>query len=165
MRKHLYFVCPTDHLETVINDQCNQENYYLTSLGNSVSFNSEFIGEINSLIEANRITEVTFILSDNNRIILDALNRQRFNNVRGLSSFYNIIGKEKRLTKKLWHTFDIQSQIISCYLNLKVKELQFRLSSCLTDTVKVNGIIYCSKSKTFDEIQPNLLSLEDFNLN
>mgnify|MGYP004137638051 CR=1 FL=1 len=70
MRKHLYFVCPTDHLETVINDHCYQENYYLTSLGNSVSFNSEFIGEINSLIEANRITEITFILSDNTSAIL-----------------------------------------------------------------------------------------------
>lgn len=55
MQKHLYFICPTDHLETVINNTFKQENYYCNSLGNSIKFDSEMVGQINVLIETKNI--------------------------------------------------------------------------------------------------------------
>ena len=71
MSRHLYFVCPTDNLEKLIEEKYPQENYYLTSLGNSIKFSNDFIVEINGLIEAKGIEKVTFVLSKNNHFILD----------------------------------------------------------------------------------------------
>ena len=165
MNKHLYFVCPTDNLETVINNKFHQENYYLTSLGNSINFRPELINEINSLLEAKNITNITFILSQNNLMILDALKSQYYNNTKGLKTFYNIITKEKNLSKTLWMTSDIQYLIIVYYLNLKIRELKLGLNNWFKDKVKVKAKIYNKKDNTFNEIHHNLLSLEQFILN
>jgi len=165
MRKHLYFICPTDHLETVIGNNFQQENYYLTSLGNSVTFNPTLIEEVNSLLESKRITEITFVLSDNNRFILDALKIQSFNDVRGLKNFYDIISEQKNHKEVLWQKFNVRIPIISYYLNLKIKELQLQLNNWLTDSVKVNAKIYNRQQNTFNEIHADLLHLEHHSLN
>ena len=68
MRK-LYFVCPTDCLERTL-DKNRQENYYVTSLGNSVIFSEEMVEKINSFIESKGIKEITFVLSNNNRCMV-----------------------------------------------------------------------------------------------
>ncbi len=83
MRKHLYFICPTDRLEAVINARFKQENYYWTSLGNSVSFDNERVGEINALMETKSITGITFVLSDDNCMFLDALKDREFSSING----------------------------------------------------------------------------------
>ena len=165
MRKHLYFICPTDHLETAISNVFQQENYYLTSLGNSVTFNPEFVEEINLLIETNNISEITFALSDDNRIIMDALKIQDSNNVRDLKNFYDIIIEEKKRQEVLWQTFDVRIPIISYYLNLKITELKFQLNNWFTDMIKVNAKIYNRQKNTFNEINADLLHLEYFSLN
>ncbi len=67
MQKHLYFICPTDYLETVIEASFLEENYFLTSLGNSLRLDSETLGEINGFIESKNINEITFVLSEDNR--------------------------------------------------------------------------------------------------
>ena len=162
MNKHLYFVCPTDNLETVINNKFHQENYYLTSLGNSINFRPELINEINSLVEAKNITNITFVLSLNNRIISDALKSQNYNNIKGLKSFYDVITKEKYRSKALWLTSDIQVLIISYYLNLKTRKLKLLLNNWFRDEVKVKAKIYHKKDNTFNEVLNNILSLESF---
>ena len=63
MGKHLYFVCPTDNLETVIENHFQNKNYFLSSLGNSLGFSFEVVEEINSLIENKGITEINFVLA------------------------------------------------------------------------------------------------------
>jgi len=165
MRKHLYFVCPTDHLETVINSNFQQENYFLTSLGNSVTFNPQLIEEINLFIATKRITEITFILSDTNKMITDALKSQTFNEVRGLKRFYDVITEQKKCTAIVWQTLDIKVPIISFCLNLKIKELKLRLNSSIRGGVKVNAKIYNSRKNTFNEIYADLLHLAYFSLN
>lgn len=165
MRKHLYFVCPTDHLEVVINNLFHQENYYLTSLGNSVTFNPGLVEEINSLIETKCITEITFVLSDNNQMIMDALKNQRFNKVKGLKRFYNAITRQKNCEEGVRQIVDIRIPIISYYLNLKIRELKLQLNNGLSDTVNVNAKIYTKHNHTFNKIPTNLLYLEHFRLN
>jgi hypothetical protein len=74
MNKHLYFICPTDHLETVIQKISQEKNYYLTSLGNSIDLDFETMGQINSLIESKKITQISFILSNNNHFFNEPKN-------------------------------------------------------------------------------------------
>ena len=86
MQKNLYFLCPSENLEAVIEKSFPQENYFLSSLGNSISFSDDFILDINSLIESKGIGKITFILSNNNRFILDAMKNQEFNILKNLKS-------------------------------------------------------------------------------
>lgn len=165
MHRHLYFVCPTDHIETVINNHFPQDNYYLTSLGNSVNLNSCFIEEINLLMETKQINEITFVLSDNNKMILDALKSQDFKNVRGLKKFYDVIVEQKKRIKAIWLESDIQISIISYYLDLKIRELQTQLSNRSTDVVKISAKIYNGQKNVFNEIYPDIFSFNHFHLN
>ena len=45
------------------------------------------VGQINVLIETKNIREITFVLSDNNRIVIDALKNHDFIDVRGCNNF------------------------------------------------------------------------------
>ena len=165
MYKQLYFVCPTDHLETVINNHFPQKNYYLTSLGSSFHFNCGFVEEINSLMETKEITEINFVLSDNNKLILDALKSQDFKNVRGLKRFYDVIIEKEKRTTAVWQTSDIQISIISYYLDLKKSELQSQLSNRFSDRIKISTKIYFRRKNVFNEIYPDIFSLNPFHLN
>ena len=165
MKKHLYFICPTDYLERVINNTFKEDNYYCSSLGNSVVFDSEMVTEINGLIEAKNIREITFILSDNNRIVLDALRDYDSIKVSGLNKFYNEIAREKERSKVLWQMCDLRIPILSYYLNVKINELLPRISRWMIDQVKVNSKIYNTSRAVFREVHSDLFGREFLNLN
>ena len=67
MHKHLYFVCPSDNLESLIDKKFPQENYFLSSLGSSISFNSDFIEEVNALIELKGINKISILDKKENK--------------------------------------------------------------------------------------------------
>lgn len=165
MQKHLYFICPTDHIETVINSTFLEENYYWTSLGNSVSFTRDTIQEMNTLIITKNITEITFVLSDNNKIVQDALQEQQFSDIRGLHRFYDAIIRQKQLTKLLWQTNNSKLPLISRYLHTKMKELHLSMDTEFNSQVKIGAKIYNSSEYFFSKIHAPLFHLESFNLN
>ena len=165
MERHLFFICPTDHLETVIAKHFRQENYYITSLGNSVDFNPQLIEEINELIEAKSISEISFILSDNNKIIMDVLKSEDLKSIRGLESFYHRISEHKRRTEVLRSLFYSERPLITQYLTLKVQALKPQLNSWFADKVKVNATIYKRQTNVFKEANADLIYLDHFCLN
>ena len=165
MKRHLFFVCPTDYLETVINKHFHQENYFITSLGNSISFNSQVIEEINTLVEAKSIAEISFVLSDNNKIIMDALKSENFDSFKGLESFYDRISAQTKRTDILKHVFHNETPFIGNYLNFKVQGLIPQLNNWLSDKVKVNAKIYQRQTNIFKETYTELIHLGNFCLN
>lgn len=165
MEKHLYFICPTDHLESVINKNFRRENYYCTSLGNSITFDSKTIEQINTLIETRQIREITFVLSHNNYIVSDALKNQDYSNVRGLDDFYDEIVSQKQHSEALWQTDHSQFLVLSYYLNKKIRELQFKLNSLLHIPMKINGKIYNRREDTFKKIYADLICVEKYYFN
>ena len=116
MLKHLYFTCPTDHLETVISESFDQENYFLSSLGNSVSFSSEFVNEVSSFIKAHSINKITFILSENNRIIAKG---DKYNKEIEVKNFLKLNNNKSKEFRNSCEKFNFQNSNISYYLNLK----------------------------------------------
>lgn len=165
MHKHLFFICPTDHLEPVINNMFRQEHYYLTSLGNSITFDSENVAEITRLLEERHITEITFALADNNKIVLDAIYDYQFARVSGLDKFYNEIFKQRKRLGKLWQLSDSPVPILACYLNQKIKELQLILSEGVVNKIKVNARIYNTRKNIFQDQPHDLFVEEYYNLN
>ncbi len=165
MQKLLYFICPTDCLESIINHTFRHENYYYSSLGNSVEFDNEVVGQIKELILIKNIREISFVLSSDNRIVLDALSNQDFSDITGLNNYHNHIIKEKERSEVFWKTLNHQRLILSYHLNGKMKELKLRLNDSFFDQLKISGQIYNKQENTFHAIYPELICVEYLNLN
>ncbi|BDS11058.1 hypothetical protein [Aureispira anguillae] len=165
MQNHLYFICPTDNLETIIDYTFRGRNYYYTSLGNSIVFNNDTTWQIQKLINKNHINKISFILSNDNRIILDALGNQGFSKVTGLNNCYDEIIKQKKLSEKSWQRYKRQFSIISYHLNKKIKELRFGINGSFASQLKISGKIYHRQEQVFKDIYPDLICRESFSLN
>ncbi|MEM6966831.1 MAG: hypothetical protein AAF573_18850, partial [Bacteroidota bacterium] len=120
----LYFICPTDNLETIIENKFSQENYFYSSLGNSVTFRGEELRQTKKLIQTKNINEVSFVLSYENCMVVDALNNQNFANVRGLNSFFHQIISKKESVEISWKTTNSRFLILSYFLHEKIKEFK-----------------------------------------
>lgn len=165
MQKRLYFICPTDFLETVINDSFKGENYFITSLGNSIALDTDKIDGINTLIETIGIQEITFILSMENRIALSALKDREFSGLHGLECFHDDIERQMAYTKIQWKTNNLGDPILYYLLNEKVSELKSKLSNWEVDQIKIGAKIYNRKMNFFTEITPDLINKEYISLN
>ncbi|MDN5213216.1 hypothetical protein QQ020_14200 [Fulvivirgaceae bacterium BMA12] len=157
MQKHLYFICPTDHLEPIINSTFKQENYYFTSLGNSIVFDTNMVSQLKELLQTKNIQDISFVLSDNNRIVSDALGKQAFSGITGLSNFYNQITRQRENSEEVWQTYNHQFLILSHHLNDKIKELKLCLKQLSVDPPKINGKIYNRHQEVFSDIYSDLI--------
>ncbi len=166
MDNMLFLLCPTDSLQSKINTVSKCKNYFYTSLGNSFNFDDKIITEIKELIQKHTINEIYFVLSNDNKIVLDALEGQSFSEIKGLKRFYKEIEKDKMLLKILTNTENNNFSIISFYLNKKIKALKHKLEDNLvSQPVKIYGKIYNKEKKSFMNIFSNLNGLEKFRWN
>ncbi|TCI94772.1 hypothetical protein [Tenacibaculum sp. M341] len=165
MRKHLYFICPTDCLETVIDSTFKNENYFYTSLGNSVVFNSQTLLQLKQIVRKHLITKVIFVLSDENYIILDALENQKYEYITGLRDFYQEMSTHKKYATVTSSTTNRAFYILSHYLNIKIKELQFEFHQSFLDSVQISAKIYNKQGDTFSDIYPSLVCIDKYCLN
>ena len=91
MNETLFLVCPTDCLEARINKQYTTVNYFYTSLGNSFNIDHVSLKNIQELINNHSIRNIYFVLSSDNRFILDALEGHFIFKDKRLTSFYEEI--------------------------------------------------------------------------
>ena len=68
MFNKLYFICPTDNIESIINSKLNDNNFYIA---NSISFNYDFIKELLSIIESKKISDEIIALKIKKKMIQD----------------------------------------------------------------------------------------------
>lgn len=165
MNKALFLLCPTDCLETTVNNTFEYENYFYTSLGNSFALDSKTLISIKEFIIKHNIKQIHFVLSNDNPIISDALEGQFFSEMTGLKKLYEEIKIQKENSEILWSTLDNQFLILSYFLNVKIKELQIKLSYILDYFVEISGKIYNRQEDRFIQIQSALTCLEKQHLN
>ncbi len=165
MIKRLYLLCPTDCLEPVINSTFKQENYFYFSLGNSFIVENNTIESIKKIVKDHHIQEISFVLSNKNHIVIDALGTQDFLNMRGLRSLYNQLIKQKKHSEIFWDTDRNQFSILSYYLNSKIKELKFELGNFINSTLKINAKIYDRYDQVFKSILPDIVCMNKHYLN
>lgn len=165
MIKRLYLLCPTDCLEPVINSTFKQENYFYFSLGNSFIVENNTIESIKKIVKDHHIQEISFVLSNKNHIVIDALGTQDFLNMRGLRSLYNQLIKQKKHSEIFWDTDRNQFSILSYYLNSKIKELKFELGNFINSTLKINAKIYDRYDQVFKSILPDIVCMNKYYLN
>lgn len=160
MLKHLFFVCPSDNLETLIEKNYFHKNYFLSSLGNSISFSDDFMDEINSLLETKDIQKITFVLSNNNRFILDAMINQEFKYIRGLKKYYQMVEERKELASKSFKNQNFRSLITSHILKTKVNELNSKLLDWIRNKITIKGKIYDTDKNSFIDVKIDLIQPE-----
>ncbi|WP_420574211.1 hypothetical protein [Kordia sp.] len=165
MNKTLFLLCPTDCLETTINNTYESKNYFYTSLGNSFVVDNSTIKSIKELILKQNIKNIYFVLSNDNKIILDALESQSFSENIGLKNFYSEIIKQKETSEVMWLITNNRHLIISYFLNHKIKELQLELDKLSLNSIKIRGKIYDRHETAFKNIYSSLTCLESHCLN
>ena len=165
MNASLFFLCPTDCLESIVNKNYKGKNYFYTSLGNNSSFDLISLESIKALICRHNIRNIYFVLSEQNKMVVDAMEGQTFSQVRGLQNFNQAIRFHKKRSNLFWNTSDLVFLTLSYYLNQKIMQLQLNLSSELYQSVNIKGKVYIKSKNTFVDIYPNLVCLTEYNLN
>lgn len=164
MFNNLYFICPSDNIESITNSKLKDNNFYITSLANSITFNYDFIKELYSIIESKKISEITFVLSDDNKLINDAIENKEYKNIKSLDHLNLKISLQKNFYNKESTTSEIRLDLISCLLNQKKYELKNIMNS-LGLKLDINAKVYNTKVNKFTKVKSKLLNLEFFNLN
>lgn len=165
MNAALFLLCPTDCLESIINTEYKGKNYFYTSLGNTFTCDSTTLESIKELINKYKIRKIYFVLSEHNKIVVDAMGGQIFSQIRGLQNFNKTINLNKKQSKLFWKTGDSVFSTLSYYLNQKIIQLQLNLSCVLTQPVIIKGKIFIKSQNTFVDIYPDLVCLRKYNLN
>ena len=164
MFNKLYFICPTDNIESIINSKLNDNNFYITSLANSITFNYDFIKELHSIIESKKISEITFVLSDDNKLINDAIEKKELKNIRSLDHLNLKISLQKKFFKKESTKSEIRLGLISHLLNQKKHELK-NITDSFGQELDINTLVYNKEVNEFTKVKSKLLNLDFFNLN
>ena len=164
MFNKLYFICPTDNIESIINSKLNDNNFYITSLANSITLNYNFIRELYLIIESKKIREITFVLSDDNRLINDILENKDNKNIRSLDHLNLEIYSHKNFFKKELTISEIRLYIISYLLNQKKNELK-NITDSLGLKLDINAKVYNKEFNEFTKVKSKLINMEFFNLN
>lgn len=152
MQKQLFFICPTDFIESTINDAFGPDHVFITSLGNSISFDDEMTMTVNNLIAVKTIRHVSFVLSDDNRIVADALTKKSFSDLIDLNKFYRNIDRQKRQCEEVWPPSYHQFLISSYFLNHKLMQLRAELDDETRSRVNLSAKIYKRKEGVFRDI-------------
>lgn len=164
MQNNLFLLCPTDNLEPVINAMFSYENYFYTSLGNTFSKDINTLDSLRKLIRTKNIGNIFFILSSENRIILDALESQFYKNVTSLEKLYKKIEEQKELSE-FWDNKHFQELLLSYYLNHKIQELSNYLGHSLLQSISIKGKIYSQPENRFYPIYSTLICKEKYHFN
>ena len=162
----LYFICPTDFLETVINATFSGDNYFLTSLGNSINLEENHVAEICELIEKRSIASISFILSDDNKFIQNTLNSQKaccpFKMKRPP---WKDVKKRNESTRPFFCPNSCTYPAIANYLDSRIKELDQVLSKNYGVSKRIDAKLYVRQKNTFVDLDLGLRSKILSNLN
>ena len=146
-----------DHLEPVVNSVLKGENYFYTSLGNSLVFDADLMSNICTLIESKLITDISFVLADNNKVVTDAFYKKDFSRIKWLKSFYETISIHKEESKAFdHHLINPLKLVLARHLTTKVSVLKKHLASSGLIHINIDAMIFKTESKCFDDINLNL---------
>lgn len=166
MQNRLFFICPTDGLESTINRRFMGGNYYYTSLGNSVVFDHNTVWQIKRLIRKHNIKEIFFVLSSSNCILLDALGDQEHEDITRLAKFYKDFTTFNKYSMVLSLIHKNLFSVLSLHLSRRVKDLEKALNQRQTCEIKIGGKIFNNVDKSFQNVRcTNLIWKEHFYLN
>jgi hypothetical protein len=158
-------ICPTDFIEPIIRQKFDGQKYFYTSLGNTFNIDQNNVNDLIEVVQKHEIKEITFILSEHNKIILDATQGQKYIDIRGLKNNYQKIIEKRKLTHQMWLSYDHHILFLSYFLTDKINILREHLRNHSMPTLKVNAKIYSKAYKSFRGIYPEILLSDPIRIN
>lgn len=165
MHKCLYMICPTDKLESVIFHRFEGQKYFYSSLGNSVVLDKITLRQITALIQTEGINEISFVLSEDNLIVRDAVRTQKFSDIGGLKKLYNSIEQQKNQTIHPWQTCNQYAEFLSYYLTQRIEELQSRLQDFALNQPTIHAKLYSPDEDRFRAVYSDMFRVDTVQLN
>ena len=165
METTLFLLCPTDCLESKINKEFKGDNLFYSSRANNYSFCMNTVANLEELIINNDIKEIYFVLSTQNKIILDTIAGQSLSQIRGFQNFDHLTNKHKELSELFWNSTDTKRVIISYFNNHKIEQLKENFRSDINRLVRIKGKIFFKTENEFLNIYSKLVCLNHLNLN
>ena len=104
-------------------------------------------------------------MSDDNRIVLDALGNQDFSDITGLEKFYNKVVMQKEHLEMSWQVQNPQFLILSSFLNEKIEKLKDGLSDLMIGEITIRGKIYIKEENMFKDTYSDLILTEEIVFN
>tara|TARA_Y100000385_G_scaffold83502_1_gene85598 strand:+ start:1324 stop:1821 length:498 start_codon:yes stop_codon:yes gene_type:complete len=160
MVKCLFIICPTDFIEHIIRQRFDGHKYFYTSLGNTFNIEKNNVNDLIKVVQKYAIEEITFILSEDNKIILDATQGQKFIGIRGFKNNYQKINEKRKMTHQMWLSHDHHTLFLSYFLIDKINKFREHLSNHAMPKLKVSAKIYSKAYDSFRAIYPEV-SLSD----
>lgn len=161
----LYLVCPTDSLEPILDHYSDQAAYYYGSLGNAYSFDAIVLEELKHLITTKHITEISFVLSADNAIVLNTSEQVLVSSSNSWQHLYGQIAAQKTQVQKVWQHSENSFLLLSYYLQSKIKELNNQIKHWAIKLPAINGKIYCKPTHSLKTIYTDLILIKDQQLN
>ena len=165
MSAHLFFTCPTDYLESIINNSFPEHHYFYSSLGNSVVFDLETVADLNALIEAKNISSINFILASDNRVVNTALSEHHTMQLEGLIPFNRSIRQQYVQSFPTWKTASLPYLLICAHLKNKLNEIKIELYPWLSTKIKLNCMVYDVNNRSFKNVNAQSYLFEGLNMN
>lgn len=165
MVNQLFFVCPTDGIESLINEKLGRENYFVSSVGLSFSICLDFLDELFLLINENNIGKITLVLSDQNRVFLDAIDEIDLNQIVGLSGQGKDVLSQYKSDRIHWKTSDLRIPILSKFLEERMNDLKAELEKWYLNDIEINSKIFRTKSNELMITPSGLFERKIYNLN
>ncbi|MEM6725128.1 MAG: hypothetical protein AAF598_13905 [Bacteroidota bacterium] len=125
-------------------------------MGHLIHFDQDTIENLDRLIFEKRIQTIHFVLSDDNRIVLDVLGKQRAKNINSLQG----IKPSFEYTPINYHTPDQQFLALSYYLNYKIEAFRQSFKKRKIHHPIINGKIYFHHQQIFQNIYAKLIDHE-----
>lgn len=148
----LFFICPTDFLETEIMKCFSSDNYFLSSLGNNYHFDFENVAHIQTLICSKNITQVIFVSDFRNTFFSNALNKVsshiKIDALVELETLIQALTRERSV-------FDVDTQLsflAARHLDNQVRAFKKslkRFENQLSSSLQIRGMLFDRKRSEF----------------
>ena len=125
----------------------------------------EELDEIKDLLETKEIRKISFVFSDDNQIVSDALTGQLYSNLSGIDYFYDDLMRRQNDLRMIWELCDDRIMLLSCYLLDKVEKLRRELDFTVNQRLDIDVKIYHRNEKTFKKAHNDLFGLRHHHLN
>ena len=145
----LVFTCPADFLETAVNKAYPGENYFVSSPGNTLVLDRTQTELLEMMLDEKPITDVLWVLADNNPILHDVLGAQTFDHLPGLGGLKQVLAKAEAAADRHWyHDFKLQS-LLTVHLDERIRELRRLLHPKYSNRLRFEARIYARERQVF----------------
>ena len=130
-----------------------------------MTFDQETTAQLEEILVAKKIKQISFVLSDDNLILSNAMNAQSIDTIEVMQQYYGEVDEECAIAVELWKECDFKNVILRNFLSRKMEDLNNSLKSFDRNQIELGAMIYSRENNNFTNIQLTSSFRNRYNLN